>query len=157
MTICLKDRGCSWYQNPQTFDASICGLCDFLLIIFSIFELSIRVSMTYQFCAECSILGDVYEIDVLSAVLRSDLKAFRDAISILKRRVVQQVSDDRFEPHLLEQIDQNIQQNNPYITTPVKLEQSLMEGVYNKVVLTEKNIPSPYYALFIRISMDTVR
>ncbi|OZC11686.1 SAC3/GANP family protein [Onchocerca flexuosa] len=58
---------------------------------------------------------------------------------------------------LLEQIDQNIQQNNPYITTPVKLEQSLMEGVYNKVVLTEKNIPSPYYAFFIRISMDTIR
>lgn len=32
-----------------------------------------------------------------------------------------------------------------------------MEGAYNKVVLTEKNIPSPFYTVFIRIMMDAVR
>ena len=58
---------------------------------------------------------------------------------------------------LIEQIDQNVQQTNPYIVTPVKLEQYLMEGAYNKVVLNEKTIPSPYYAMFIRILTDTVR
>uniref|UniRef100_A0A0M3INZ3 26S proteasome non-ATPase regulatory subunit 8 n=1 Tax=Ascaris lumbricoides TaxID=6252 RepID=A0A0M3INZ3_ASCLU len=58
---------------------------------------------------------------------------------------------------LLEQVEQSVQQSNPYISTPVKLEQSLIEGVYNKVVLTEGTIPSPYYAVFIRILMDTVR
>uniref|UniRef100_A0A915PB72 non-specific serine/threonine protein kinase n=1 Tax=Setaria digitata TaxID=48799 RepID=A0A915PB72_9BILA len=122
---------------------------------------------------------DVYEIDALYAVLQSDLKAFREAISVVMNFYdcyrSNEESPNKFlmiglnlmyllttNQHaqfhmLLEQIDQNIQQNNPYITTPVKLEQSLMEGVYNKVVLTEKNIPSPYYALFIRISMDTVR
>ncbi|MFH4983952.1 hypothetical protein AB6A40_010661 [Gnathostoma spinigerum] len=57
----------------------------------------------------------------------------------------------------LEQVDRAAQENNPYISTPVKLEQSLMEGVYNKVVLTEGTIPSSYYALFVRILMDTVR
>lgn len=34
---------------------------------------------------------------------------------------------------LLEQIDQDIQQKNPYIKIPVKLEQSLIEGAYHKV------------------------
>lgn len=58
---------------------------------------------------------------------------------------------------LLEQIDQSVQQKNPYIMMPVKLEQSLMEGAYNKVILNEKAIPSPYYAPFIKILMDTVR
>ncbi|CAG9532121.1 unnamed protein product [Cercopithifilaria johnstoni] len=122
---------------------------------------------------------DVYEIDALYAVLQSDLKAFHEAISVVMNFYncyrSSEESPNKFlmiglnlmyflttNQHaqfhmLLEQIDQKVQQNNPYITTPVKLEQSLMEGVYNKVVLTEKNIPSSYYALFIRISMDTVR
>ncbi|VDK80368.1 unnamed protein product [Litomosoides sigmodontis] len=122
---------------------------------------------------------DVYEIDALRAVLQSDLKAFHEAISVVMNFYdcykLNEESPNKFlmiglnlmyflttNQHaqfhmLLEQIDQNVQQNNPYITIPVKLEQSLMEGVYNKIVLTEKNIPSPYYALFIRISMDTVR
>lgn len=34
---------------------------------------------------------------------------------------------------LLEQVDQDVQQKNPYIKTPVKLEQSLIEGAYHKV------------------------
>lgn len=122
---------------------------------------------------------DVYEIDALYVVLQSDLKAFSEAISIVMNFYdcysSKEESPNKYlmiglnlmfllatnqHAHfhmLLERIDQNVLQNNPYITTPVKLEQSLMEGVYNKVVLTEKNIPSPYYALFIRISMDTVR
>ncbi|KAK6049369.1 hypothetical protein COOONC_13126 [Cooperia oncophora] len=33
---------------------------------------------------------------------------------------------------LLESVPQSIQSNNPYISTPVRLEQSLMEGAYNK-------------------------
>lgn len=122
---------------------------------------------------------DVYEIDALLAVLQSDLKAFREAIGIVMNfydcyssseessnkylmiglnLMYLLATNQHAQFHmLLEQIDQNVQQNNPYISTPVKLEQSLMEGVYNKVILTEKNIPSPYYALFIHISMDTVR
>ncbi|VDN02192.1 unnamed protein product [Thelazia callipaeda] len=122
---------------------------------------------------------DVYEIDALFAVVQSDLIAFREAIGVVMsfydcyrlhedspnkylmiglNLMYLLATNQHAQFHmLLEQIDQNIQQNNPYISTPVKLEQSLMEGVYNKVILTEKNIPSPYYALFIRMSMDAVR
>ncbi|KAK0417311.1 hypothetical protein QR680_012939 [Steinernema hermaphroditum] len=120
---------------------------------------------------------DVFEIDALYAVVRSDLVAFKDAISVVHSFYESQ-KDDSVNKYLmigldlmyllasnrlsdfhmlLEQIDQSLQQTNPFIQTPVKLEQSLMEGAYNKVVLTEKTIPSPYYAVFIRIMMDTVR
>ncbi|VDK78609.1 unnamed protein product [Litomosoides sigmodontis] len=122
---------------------------------------------------------DVFEIDALCSILRSDLDSFREAISVLisfyksygssekwpnkwlmvgLHLMFLLVTNQHSQFHmLLEQIDQDIQQNNPYIKTPVTLEQSLIEGAYHKIMLTEKNIPSPYYALFIRISMDTVR
>ncbi|ETN83103.1 hypothetical protein NECAME_07573 [Necator americanus] len=58
---------------------------------------------------------------------------------------------------MLESVPQSVQSGNPYISTPVRLEQSLMEGAYNKVVLTEKTIPSQFYSIFIRIMMDAVR
>jgi 26S proteasome regulatory subunit N12 len=57
----------------------------------------------------------------------------------------------------LETVDQKLQATNPYISMPVKLEQYLMEGAYNKVVLTEKNLPSPFYMVFVKIMLDTVR
>ncbi|KAL4002546.1 COP9 signalosome subunit CSN8 family protein [Acanthocheilonema viteae] len=122
---------------------------------------------------------DVLEIDALCAILRCDLNSFREAITILISFYNSYGSSEEWpnkwlmigldlmfllatSQHtqfhmLLEQIDQDIQQKNPYIKTPVTLEQSLIEGAYHKIMLAEKNIPSPYYALFIRISMDTVR
>ncbi|VDN27711.1 unnamed protein product [Gongylonema pulchrum] len=100
--------------------------------------------------------GDVYEIEVLCAILNSDLEAFHEAISVLIS-FYQSYSLNKEWPNkwlmiglnlmyllatkqhaqfhmFLEQIDQDVQQNNPYIWTPVKLEQSLMEGAYNKVI-----------------------
>ncbi|VDP12958.1 unnamed protein product [Onchocerca flexuosa] len=122
---------------------------------------------------------DVFEIDALCAILKSDLGSFREAITVLINfynsyglsdewpnkwlmigldLMFLLATNQHIQFHmLLEQIDQDIQQKNPYIETPVKLEQSLIEGAYHKIMLTEKNIPSPYYALFMRISMDTVR
>lgn len=32
-----------------------------------------------------------------------------------------------------------------------------MEGAYNKVLLDEKNIPTPYYSFFVSILFDTIR
>lgn len=122
---------------------------------------------------------DIYEISALLAVLKCDLKAFHEAITVVMNFYhgcrYEDESPNKYlmlglnlmyllatnqHPEfqmMLEQIDPAVQQSNPYISTAMKLEQSLMEGVYNKVVLTEKNIPSPYYALFVRISMDTIR
>ncbi|CAJ0960237.1 unnamed protein product, partial [Mesorhabditis belari] len=124
-----------------------------------------------------TITRDVLEIDALVAAIKGDLQAFSVSISsvmsfysTLRHDSAQLyllqglnlmyllVSNRLSDFHVfLEQIDQSIQTNNPYISTPVKLEQWLMEGAYNKIVLTEKNIPSPYYTSFIRIMMDTVR
>uniref|UniRef100_A0A915PKT4 CSN8/PSMD8/EIF3K domain-containing protein n=1 Tax=Setaria digitata TaxID=48799 RepID=A0A915PKT4_9BILA len=122
---------------------------------------------------------NVLEIDALYAILRCDLDSFHEAISVLINFYNSYGSSENWSNKwlmvglnlmyllatnqhvqfhmLLEQISQDIQQNNPYINTPVKLEQSLIEGAYHKIILTEKNIPSPYYELFMRISMDTVR
>ncbi|EFO26343.1 hypothetical protein LOAG_02141 [Loa loa] len=122
---------------------------------------------------------DVFEIDALCAILRSDLNSFREAIAVLVNFYNSYGSSEEWpnkwlmigldlmfllatNQHaqfhmLLEQVDRDIQQKNPYIKIPIKLEQSLIEGAYHKIMLTEKDIPSPYYALFIRISMGTVR
>jgi len=120
---------------------------------------------------------DYFEINALYNVARGDMQAFEEAISDVHAfyQCQQQESTNKYlmlglhlmyliaanklsDFHmLLEQIDQSVQKKNPYISMPVKLEQYLMEGAYNKVVLNEKSIPSPYYLPFVKILMDTVR
>jgi|UniRef100_A0AC35FNG9 26S proteasome regulatory subunit N12 len=127
--------------------------------------------------ASATIHRDYFEICALFAILKKDLDGFEKSIINVQSFYTSQtndstnkylmiglhlmfllVKDKLSEFHMLiEQIDQHLQQTNPYIVTPVKLEQYLMEGAYNKVVLNEKTIPSPYYAMFIRILTDTVR
>ncbi|VDL74451.1 unnamed protein product [Nippostrongylus brasiliensis] len=124
-----------------------------------------------------TIYKDYYEISALVAVLRNDMSAFDDAIPrvlsfynqcpsaaenkflMVGLNLMFLLASNRLSDFhmLLESIPQNIQSTNPYISTPVRLEQSLMEGAYNKVVLTEKTIPSQFYSVFIRIMMDAVR
>ncbi|KAK6041103.1 SAC3/GANP family protein [Cooperia oncophora] len=124
-----------------------------------------------------TIYKDYYEISALVAVLRNDMAAFDDAIPrvlsfydqcpsaaenkylMIGLNLMFLLASNRLSDFhmLLESVPQSIQSNNPYISTPVRLEQSLMEGAYNKVVLTEKTIPSQFYSIFIRIMMDAVR
>ncbi|KAI6241262.1 26S proteasome non-ATPase regulatory subunit 8 [Aphelenchoides fujianensis] len=127
--------------------------------------------------AAATIHKDYFEITALYHVLRSDMAAFEEAIAdvhsfyscqkqpstnkhlMFGLHLMYLIASNKLSDFhmLLEQIDQQVQQKNPYISMPVKLEQSLMEGAYNKVTLNEKAIPSPYYAPFIRVLMDTVR
>uniref|UniRef100_A0A0N4ZI68 26S proteasome non-ATPase regulatory subunit 8 n=1 Tax=Parastrongyloides trichosuri TaxID=131310 RepID=A0A0N4ZI68_PARTI len=124
---------------------------------------------------------DIFEIDALFRAGMSDMKGFKESISIVLNfyKSHPEASIDTFpNAHLLnglylmylltmndlstfhlqlEQISPDLQKNNPYISTPVKLEQYINEGAFNKVVLSEKTIPSPYFMAFIRILMDTVR
>ncbi|VDD91133.1 unnamed protein product [Enterobius vermicularis] len=122
---------------------------------------------------------DVFEIDAMYALLCEDFERFNEAITVVLNfynsyhnavpspnkylmiglDLMYLLATNRLsEFHmLLEQLEQSVQKSNPYITTPVNLEQSLMEGVYSKVVLTEGTIPSPFYSIFIRILKDTVR
>jgi len=57
----------------------------------------------------------------------------------------------------LERLPANDIQNNVYIRHPVSLEQYIMEGSYNKVLLAKGNVPAESYNFFIDILMDTVR
>lgn len=57
----------------------------------------------------------------------------------------------------LEQIEPEQLNNNPAIQHPVKLEQSLMEGSYNRVWSSRSVVPAPEYLFFIDILMDTIR
>ena len=48
-------------------------------------------------------------------------------------------------------------QNNVYIKHPVNLEQYIMEGSYNKVILAKGNVPAESFKFFMEILLDTVR
>jgi 26S proteasome regulatory subunit N12 len=127
--------------------------------------------------AATAIHKDYFEINALYSVVSNDMKSFEKAITDVHSFYACQ-SEESVQKYLmyglhlmyllahselsefhilLEQIDQSVQQINPYISTPVKIEQSLMEGAYNKVILNDKSVPSPYYVVFVKILMDTVR
>lgn len=57
----------------------------------------------------------------------------------------------------LEQLPADTLQNNPYIRTPVRLEQFIMEGSYNKVIMMKDNVPAESYSFFINKLLDTIR
>ena len=57
----------------------------------------------------------------------------------------------------LERLPASEIQNNIYIKHPVSLEQYIMEGSYNKVLLAKGNVPAESYNFFIDILMNTVR
>jgi len=48
-------------------------------------------------------------------------------------------------------------QSTLYISFPVRLEQRLMEGTYNKVLSARKDVPIPSYTFFMDTLADTVR
>lgn len=82
-----------------------------------------------------------------------------------------QVADFHTE---IERLDHEEIQNDPYIKHPIQIEQYLMEGNYNKVLMSESfletgystffklflaqsNIPSESYGYFIEILLQTIR
>jgi len=57
----------------------------------------------------------------------------------------------------LERLPANQIQNNVYIKHPVSLEQYIMEGSYNKVLLAKENVPAESFKFFIDILLGTLR
>jgi len=127
---------------------------------------------------------DTLEISALTAILKRDKEAFRCALTQLKHfygeieklnktpalesalkhhmlglNLMYLLAENKLpEFHMeLERIPSQATADNVYISTPVKLEQYLMEGTYNKIFLSKANVPSPYYTYFIEILLDTVR
>jgi len=127
---------------------------------------------------------DTLEIGTLTAVLKRDKEAFQCAFTQLKHyyndvgkltkasslesplkyqmlglNLMYLLAENKLpEFHMeLERIPIQIANENPYVSTPMQLEQYLMEGTYNKIFLSKSNVPSPYYTYFIEILLDTVR
>lgn len=57
----------------------------------------------------------------------------------------------------LELLDPQLLQDNVYIRHPVGLEQFLMEGAYNKVILSRGNVPADTYLFFVEKLIGTIR
>ena len=57
----------------------------------------------------------------------------------------------------LELIDPDVLSKNVYIKHPLQIEQCLMEGSYNKVWNSGKNVPAEEYTFFLDILMGTIR
>lgn len=57
----------------------------------------------------------------------------------------------------LELIDPQLIQENIYIKHSVKIEQSLMEGSYNKVWKARQDVPAQEYLFFMDMLMQTIR
>jgi len=57
----------------------------------------------------------------------------------------------------VEKLPAEVLQKNHYIRHPVQLEQFIMEGNYNKVILMKDNVPSKSYTFFINLLLQTIR
>merc|ERR1711874_290655 len=57
----------------------------------------------------------------------------------------------------LERLPADKIQNSVYIKHPVSLEQYIMEGSYNKVLLAKGNVPAENFTFFIDILLCTIR
>ena len=47
--------------------------------------------------------------------------------------------------------------SSPFIQFPIQLQQCLVEGTYHRVVLAKEQAPSPDYAWFVGLLVDTIR
>jgi len=127
---------------------------------------------------------ETLEISALTAVLKRDKQSFQCALTQLKHyygevgklnkasqlespvkyqmlglNLMYLLAENKLpEFHMeLERIPSQIVTDNVYVSTPVQLEQYLMEGTYNKIFLSKSNVPSPHYTYFIETLLDTVR
>jgi len=128
---------------------------------------------------EMTLARDVIELGALYSVATRDIPAFRKYVNQLKAYYFDykdlpksffrsqllglnllcllaqnQVSDFHSE---IERLTYDEMQNDLYIKHPIKIEQYLMEGNYNKLFLAKSNIPSESYSYFIEILLLTVR
>jgi len=124
---------------------------------------------------------DVMEIGAQHSVAVRDVKAFKRYMAILKTYYMDYagVLDESAKMYelmglnLICLLSQNltaefhtelellppevIQSKNPYILCPVRLEQFIMEGSYNKVIDLKENVPSKSYSYFVEILLVTIR
>ena len=57
----------------------------------------------------------------------------------------------------LERLPPDEIEGNVYISYPVKLEQNLMEGSYQKIFMLRENVPDPHYAFFVNKLLHAIK
>ena len=57
----------------------------------------------------------------------------------------------------LERLPPNYFESNVYIEYPVKLEQNLMEGSYQKIFMLKESVPDPYYTFFVKKLLNAIK
>ena len=148
-----------------------------LAIIFTSFNSALQLAITLQ---ELLLSREVYEIGAQYSVATKDVASFERYMSMLKSIYTDQsaslpessrmyellglnllflLSQNRLgDFHTeLELLPPDILLSNPYIESPVQLEQFIMEGKYNKVIDTRYNVPADSYKFFIDVLLVTIR
>lgn len=157
-----------WKSNNMTNIRSLLGQLQEAMFKVPIKQLSKETTLT--------IYKDYYELGALYYMIQGDLDQFDQAIKEVEafyetqqdstgaRAFKSQQQYLMYGLHLMfllatnkisefrmfiERIDYNKRKTDPFLEVPIKLEHYLMEGAYNKMILTEKNLPTPYYKPFI--------
>lgn len=89
----------------------------------------------------------------------SDIPASQRMYTVIGLNLLRLLAENKIADFhsLLEELDLDVIANNIYIKHPIHIEQSLMEGSYNKVWNSRANVPAQEYAIFIDILMATIR
>lgn len=129
---------------------------------------------------ELLVAREVLEIGAMHSVAVKDVASFERYLSILKTyytdhagvlpestrtyellglNLLYLLSQNRLaEFHTeLEVLPEDTLISNPYIASPVRLEQFIMEGSYNKVIEIKHNVPAESYKFFIDELLKTIR
>jgi len=124
---------------------------------------------------------DILEIGALWAIKKRDIPAFERYMSQLKSYYFDyknELPESSYKYELLgvnllcllcqqkklasfhaelERLSKDDIDNSVYIKHPVSMEQYLMEGSYNKIFLSRRNVPSEYFTFFMDILLQTAR
>lgn len=94
-----------------------------------------------------------YYLDFRALLAESPHRHLLLGLNLLHLLVENRLGDFHAEMELLGEDDFK----NPLVQFPVRLEEWLMEGSYNKILSTSSETPSPLYAPFLTRLVDTVR
>lgn len=97
---------------------------------------------------------NTYYIDTNEMIPPSEQEEHIRGLNLLRLLMQNRIAEFHTE---LETLAPHVQNNSPYIKYVIQLEQSHMEGAYNKIVNASKECPSPMYVPFAENLIETVR
>jgi len=97
---------------------------------------------------------NTYYTDTKDLVPPSEQELVVRGLNLLRLLVQNRIAEFHTE---LETIPPHVQNSSPYIKYVIQLEQSHMEGAYNKILNSSKDCPSQLYVPFAEKLIETVR